>query len=121
MVSSICRVARSTRTTALALGSASQIDVASATIAAGASGSERIGLPAGAVEAEHQLAEQPLAERMLGDESLQLADKPTAASEFDLGVDARLDGEQPSRLQPLRLGRRKRLVLEIRERASAPK
>src|SRR5262249_51539287 len=84
-------------------------------------GGERIRLPTGPVEREHQLAEQPLAERMRGDRPLELGDELAVASEVELGVDARLDGEQPPLLQPPRLGRDKRLVLEIRERASAPK
>ena len=57
---------------------------------------------------------------MLGDEPLELADELSTASERELGFDAPLHGEQPSLLQPLRLGRGKRLVLEICERASAP-
>ena len=45
---------------------------------------ERLGLPAGAVEREHQLAAQPLAQRMLRDEGLELATsgacRPSASS-----------------------------------------
>ena len=37
-------------------------------------GAERLGLAAGAVEAEHQLAAQPLAQRVARDERLELAD-----------------------------------------------
>src|SRR5262249_37562101 len=55
-----------------------------------------------------------------GDEPLELAHQLAASAQLELRVDAPLHGEQPPLLQPLRLGRRKRLVLEIRERASAP-
>src|SRR5262249_39408151 len=72
------------------------------------------------VGGEQQLAEQRLAEGMLADEPLKLTHELADPSEFELGFDARLDGEQPTLLQRLRLGRSERLVFEIRERASTP-
>ena len=84
-------------------------------------GLERVRLPAAAVEGKHQLAAQPLAERMLGHEPVEVADELGAASELELGGDPPLEREQPSLLEPLRLGGRERRVLKIRERASTPK
>jgi hypothetical protein len=45
-------------------------------------GREGVGLPAGAEETEHQLADQPLPERVRADEPLELAHQLCAASQF---------------------------------------
>ena len=58
-------------------------------------GLERLGLPAGAIEREHQLRAQPLAQRILGDERLQLADELGVAAGLEVGVDALLEHGQP--------------------------
>src|SRR5204862_141467 len=64
---------------------------------------ERIGLAARAVERQHQLAAGPLAERLLGDEPLELADELHVTAESELGVDAVLLRRQAQLLQPQRL------------------
>ena len=51
---------------------------------------KRLGLAAATVQAEHQLAAEPLAERVLLDESLQLADELAVAAEREVGLDALL-------------------------------
>jgi hypothetical protein len=49
---------------------------------------ERLGLALGVVEREHELAPQPLAERLLGDETLQLGDERSVAAERQLRIDS---------------------------------
>ena len=58
-------------------------------LAALAVGLERLRLPAGAVEGEHELGAQPLAQRMRADERLELAD------------DLRVRADRELRLGPL--------------------
>ena len=49
---------------------------------------QRVGLPARAVEREHQLAAQSLAQRVLGDECFELGNELGCATEREVGVDA---------------------------------
>ena len=81
---------------------------------------ERLGLAAATVQAEHQLAAEPLAERELLDESLQLADELAVAAEREVGLDALLQRARVQLVQTgdLRLG--PRLIGEVRQRRSAP-
>ena len=58
-------------------------------------GLERLRLPAGAIEREHQLRAQTLAQRILGDERLQLADELGVEPGLEVGVDALLEHRQP--------------------------
>ena len=77
---------------------------------------ERLGLPARPVEREHQLAAEPLAQRMLRDERLELADELGVAPELELGVDPLLERRQPQLLEPRDLRLRERLEREVGER-----
>ena len=61
-------------------------------LAADAHHLERLGLPARPVQRDHQLAAQTLAQRMLGDERLQLAREVLGASARQLRGDSLLDG-----------------------------
>ena len=81
---------------------------------------ERLGLPAGAVERDHQLAAQPLVEWMLGHELLELGDELRAAAELELGFEALLRDRQANLAQPLDDRPRERLEHEIGERLAAP-
>jgi len=56
---------------------------------------ERFGLASRAVEREHELAAQTLAQRMLGNERLELADDRGMAPEGERSIDPLLDREQP--------------------------
>src|SRR5439155_9474528 len=62
-------------------------------------GGERIRLPRGPIEAEHQLGEQTLPERVLGDEPLELTHQLRAAPELELGVNPGLERQQPPLLE----------------------
>ena len=64
---------------------------------------ERVGLAAGAVERQHQLAADALAQWLLGDEALELADELDVAPERELRVGAVFERRQPQLLQPQRL------------------
>src|SRR5205823_2200027 len=61
---------------------------------------ERVGLPARAVEGEHQLGARALAQRLAGDELLQLGHEPRVPAEREIGLDSLLEGGQPGILEP---------------------
>ena len=61
---------------------------------------ERLRLPAAAVERDHQLAAQPLPQRMGRHERLQLADECGVVAEREIGVDAILDRRHPQLVEP---------------------
>jgi hypothetical protein len=62
-------------------------------------GLEGIRLPARAVQRQHQLAPQPLPERMPGYQPLQLPDQPAMGPQGEIGLDAVLQRGQAQRLQ----------------------
>ena len=76
-------------------------------------GRQRIGLPARAVEREHQLLAEAFAERILGDEALQLRDGGRVTSEREVGLDPVLDRAQPELLEPPDLALSEVLVREL--------
>ena len=81
---------------------------------------EGLGLTPRAIEREHELAAQPLAQRMLGHEGLELADEVVVAAEREVGVDPALERRDAKllELEDRRLG--ERLVGEVGEGRSAP-
>ena len=81
---------------------------------------ERLGLPAAAVEREHQLAAEPLAERVLGDQRLELGDEVGVGAERELGVDQILQRRRRELLEPRGLAKRERLEEQVGERRPAP-
>lgn len=81
---------------------------------------ECLRLPAGAVEGDDQLAAQALAQRMRGDEPLELADEVVVFAEREVGVDPILERGQPSLFEALRFRGRERFEREIRKRRAAP-
>src|SRR6266545_5120692 len=81
---------------------------------------ERVGLAAAAVEREHELAAQPLAERVLGDEGLQLADELAVAAPREVGVQPVLQHGDPQLREPEQLALGERLVAEVGKRVAAP-
>ena len=89
-------------------------------LARGAVGGERVGLPAGAVEREHELRARPLAQRLGLDERLELGDELGVAAQREVGLDALLDDDGAQLLEPGDLRLRERLVDEVGERRAAP-
>ena len=63
-------------------------------------GLERLRLAARAVQREHQLAAQPLAQRVLGDERLELADELGVPPQREVGVDPGLQRGEAQLVQP---------------------
>ncbi len=81
---------------------------------------ERVRLSAGAIEREHQLRAQPLSERLLRDQLLELADELAVSAEREIGVDPVLERCQSKLPEAHDLGLCKRLPRQIGERRAAP-
>ena len=81
---------------------------------------ERVGLPAAAIERDHQLAAQALAKRVLGDERLELRHELVLAAERQVGVDPLLDGREALLLEARDLALGERLVAEVGQRLPVP-
>ena len=81
---------------------------------------QSFGLPAAAVEREHQLRAQAFTQRLLRDRCLELAHQRRVPAERQLGVDALFHGGEAKLLEPLHLDARERLELEIGEGPAAP-
>ncbi len=60
---------------------------------------ERLGLPAGAEQGEHQLADQRLAQRVLSDQPPEFRDEFGVPAERQLGVEAELHRLEPQLLE----------------------
>ena len=81
---------------------------------------ERVGLPAGAIKRKHEQAAQPLPERMLVDQDLELGREPGVPAERELGLDSLLRHREPELLEALDVAAGEVLVLEVGQRATAP-
>ena len=86
----------------------------------GAVRGERVGLPARAVEREHELRARALAERLGLDERLELGHELGVSAEREVRLDALLDRNRAELLEPRDLGLRERLVDEVGERRPSP-
>ena len=83
-------------------------------------GLEGVGLAAGAIERQHELPAQPLVERVVVDERLELADHVAVSAEFELRVDQVLPCREAKLFEALDLAGRERLIGQIAERRTAP-
>ena len=81
---------------------------------------QRVGLPAAAIQRQHQLTAQPLPEHVLGDHRLQLRHQLEMAAARQIGVDPILQRRQPQLLQTRDLALRQRLALQIGQRLPPP-
>ena len=81
---------------------------------------ERLRLPTRAVEREHQLCTQPLAQRMLANERLQLANERGLAALGEVGFDSVLETGKAQVLETFDLVPSKALVGEVRQRRATP-
>ena len=81
---------------------------------------ERVGLPARAVEREHQPPAQALPQRVLGHQGAQLADQIAGLAVFEIGGQSFLGRFQAQLLEPLDLGLREVVEPVVGERRSAP-
>src|SRR4029079_12894981 len=82
-------------------------------------GLERLGLPAGAIQREHQLAAKALAQRIAPHEHLELARKVRVAAEREVGLDAVFPAGEMQLLQVRLLDSREGLR-DLPERGPAP-
>ena len=76
-------------------------------------GLERLCLAAGAVERDHELAAEALAQRILLHEAFELHDHTRVLSEGELGLDSGLDRCQAKLLEAADLALGERLVGEL--------
>jgi len=83
-------------------------------------GLECLGLAAAAVQGEHELAAEPLAQRLLADQALQLTDQLAAGAEGQVGLDPLLQADQAQLVQPRDLGLGEGLVAKVGQRWSPP-
>ena len=81
---------------------------------------ERVGLAATAVEREHELRAQRLAQRVVGHERLQLADHVRLAAEREVGVDPRSHAHQAQVIEALGLADGELLVADVLQRRAPP-
>ena len=102
------------------LGAGVDAELLDERLARAAVGGERVRLPAGPVEREHQLGARPLAQGLRIDERLELRDELRVTAECEVGVDPLLERDGAELLEPRDLGLRERLVEEVRERRAAP-
>jgi hypothetical protein len=83
-------------------------------------GLERLGLAPAAVERKHQLAAQPLTERVTRDECFELPDEVRVAAEREPRVEPHLEGGDGQLVEPRSLEPGKLLLVEVCERRTVP-
>ena len=81
---------------------------------------QRLRLATRAVQRQHELTAEALAERVALDERLELADQLVVPSEREVAVDPLLEGRQAELVEPGDLRLRERLVREVGEGRPAP-
>ena len=81
---------------------------------------ERLGLASRPIQREHQLPAQALAQRMLGDERLELAHELAMAAIREVRINRVLERAQPQLLQPPDRRRGERLVGDVGQRRPVP-
>jgi hypothetical protein len=82
---------------------------------------ERLGLPAAAVEGQHQFPTQTFAVGVLPNQCVQLGDHLVVPTELELDCESLLRRRQPELFKPRDLDLDARLIGNVLERLSAPK
>ena len=83
-------------------------------------GQQRIGLPTRAIQRQHELRPQPLPQRLLADQPLQLGHQLPMTPQPQLRLDPILQGDQPELGQAVALGRAEVGVQEFLEGPTPP-
>ena len=83
-------------------------------------GGQRVGLPAAAVQRQHELAVQPFPQRMVGDQPLQFGGERVVPAKRQVSLDPALPGGEPQLFQAGRLGLYERVVGQVREHRAPP-
>ena len=83
-------------------------------------GGERLGLPAAAIQRQHELAVQPFPQRMLSGQLFQLGGERVVPAKRQVSVDPRLQRGEPELLQPGCLGPGERVVGQVGQHPAAP-
>ena len=83
-------------------------------------GGKRVRLAAGAVERQHQLPAEPLAQRVVLDQRLELAHERGVQAGGEVRLDALAQAGQAEVLEPSDLGLREALPRHVRQRRPAP-
>ena len=80
---------------------------------------ERVGLAPAPVQREHPLRVQPLPQRVLRQQRVDLPDDLVMPAGGQVRLDRQLPGREPQLVEPADLGPRERLVGQVRERIAA--
>ena len=102
------------------LGAGLDADLLDQHIARVAVGLERLGLTPGPVQGEHALGVQPLGQRMLGDEPLELPDQLPVPAGGEAGVDRQLGRVQAQLLEAPDLAGGERLAGDVGQGVAPP-
>ena len=97
-----------------------ETELADEPVASGAVGLERISLAAAAVQRQHPLSVEPLAQRVVCDQGVELGERLGVTAMPQVDLDGGLEGAQPKLVEAPDLGRGERLVRNVGERRSPP-
>jgi hypothetical protein len=81
---------------------------------------ERLPLPSRSIESQHQLTAEPLAQRLLGDEALELRDELGVPAAPEVGVEPVLERDQTELFQAADLDLERAFARNVDERRAAP-
>ena len=81
---------------------------------------QRVRLPTGPVERNHELPAKTLAQWMTGDEGFQLRNEQRMAPESEVGVDPLLDRREPLLVEAIELGTVGDRERDVRQGRTAP-
>jgi hypothetical protein len=82
-------------------------------------GLQRVCLPPGAIEREHELSAHTLAKRVSDDEALEHGDDLRVPAELELDIDLLLDHRESELFEPHSLRGRELLIAKVRQRVAA--
>ena len=81
---------------------------------------QRVGLPPGPIQSDHQLARQPFAQRVLAGQRVEFGDHQGVTAGSQIRLDSILERSKPCLLQTSRLVLSKCVIGKVRQRRTAP-